>query len=169
MEVKEMNLPSKIFKKGLPAGRQGFTLIEILLVVAILSILLVVVFASLNPAQRLMDTRNARRWSDVNQALTALHECIIDKSLATCGLSNPLALSQIGTCASGGATLCTGAAAACLNLDADTDLDPYIAGFPKDPSTGSAATTGYSIQITSGIVTISACSAEDGDTISVSR
>ena len=148
--------------------KKGFTLIEILLVVAILSILLVVVFASLNPAQRLADTRDARRWNDVNQILTALHECIIDNDLATCALTNPLALSQIGTCASGGATLCTGAAAACLNLDADTDLDAYIASFPLDPSDGSAATTAYSIQVTNGIVTISACSAE-GATVSVSR
>lgn len=159
-----MSLPRKnIFSRG-------FTLIEILLVVAILSVLLVVVFASLNPAQRLQDTRNARRWNDVNQVLTALHECIIDNSVTACGLTSPtLALSQIGTCAAGGATLCAGAAAACLNLDADTDLDSYLAGFPLDPSNGSAATTAYSVQVTNGIVTVAACSAEGGETISVSR
>lgn len=152
---------------------KAFTLIEILLVVAILSVLLVVVFASLNPAKRLIDTRNARRWNDVNQVLTALHECIIDNDLATCGLSNPLALSQIGSCATGGATLCSGAADACLNLEADTDLDSYIASFPLDPSDGAAATTGYTVQVTNGIVTVAACGAEDpGDgapTISVAR
>ncbi len=149
--------------------KKGFTLIEILLVVAILSILLVVVFASLNPAQRLMDTRNARRWNDVNQVLTAIHECIIDEDLTTCGLGTTVALSQIGSCSSGGATLCTGAAAACLDLNADTDLDTYIASFPLDPSDGSAATTAYAVQVTDGIVTVSACSAEDSETISVSR
>src|SRR3990172_8431905 len=108
--------------------KKGFTLIEILLVVAILSVLLVVVFAALNPAQRLAEARNARRWNDVNQVLTAVHECVIDNngSLTVCGLASTLALSQIGTCASGGATLCTGAAAVCLNLDGDTDLDPYL-------------------------------------------
>ena len=159
---KSMNLSkNKKFAKG-------FTLIEILLVVAILSVLLVVVFAALNPAQRLADTRDARRWNDVNQILTALHECIIDNDLTTCGLSNPLALSQIGSCSSGGATLCTGAAAACIDLDADTDLDSYLSSFPLDPSDGAAANTGYGIQITNGIVTVSACSAE-GETISVSR
>lgn len=163
-----MSLPNyKKITKGLPA-KAGFTLIEILLVVAILSILLVVVFASLNPAQRLADTRDARRWNDVNQVLTALHECIIDEDLATCGLTNPLALSQIGECDTGGATPCTGAADACLDLDGDTDLDTYIGSFPLDPSGGTAGTTGYSIQVTNGIVTVSACSAEGG-TISVSR
>ena len=148
--------------------KRGFTLIELLLVIAILSILLVVVFAALNPAQRLADTRDARRWNDVNQILTALHECIIDNDITTCGLGTTVALSQIGTCGSGGATLCTGAAAACLNLDGDTDLDPYIASFPLDPSDGTAATTAYAVQVASGIITVSACSAE-GATITVSR
>ncbi|KKQ25943.1 MAG: hypothetical protein US62_C0024G0005 [Candidatus Woesebacteria bacterium GW2011_GWA1_37_8] len=154
----------------LPNKNKGFTLIEILLVVAILSVLLVVVFASLNPAQRLIDARNARRWNDVNQVLTAIHECIIDNNLATCGLGTTVALSQIGSCPSGqGAVPCTGAATACLDLDADTDLNPYIAGFPTDPTDPGTGKTGYAIQVASGIVTISACSAEDAETISVSR
>jgi len=149
--------------------KKGFTLIELLLVIAILSILLVVVFAALNPATRLQDTRNARRWNDVNQILTAVHECIVDNDLATCGLSNPLALSQLGTCASGGGTPCTGAAGACLDLS--TELANYIASTPTDPSGGTSATTKYSMQITNGIVTIAACSPEGSPApnISVSR
>jgi prepilin-type N-terminal cleavage/methylation domain-containing protein len=162
-----MNLPKKLAKSV-----RGFTLIEILLVVAILSILLVVVFASLNPVQRLAETRNARRWNDVNQILTALHECIIDNngSMSTCGLTSPtLALSQIGSCATGGATLCTGAAAACVNLEADTDLDPYIGSFPLDPSTGTGATTAYAVQVANSIITVSSCQDELSEVIQVSR
>ena len=158
-------------KKGLTAVRRGFTLIEILLVIAILSILLVVVFAALSPAARLQDTRNARRWNDVNQVLTALHECVIDNDadMTICGLATPtLALSQIGSCASGGATPCAGAAAACLDLDGDADLNPYLSSFPLDPGGATAAQTEYAVQVSSGIITVSACSAE-GQTISVSR
>ena len=159
---------------NLPRFKAGFTLIEILLVVAILSTLLVVVFASLNPAQRLAETRNARRWNDVNQILTALHECIIDNdgNFATCGMtltSGDLALSQIGSCASGGATPCTGAAAACLNLDADTDLDPYLASFPLDPGGATTSATEYAIQVTDNIITLSACSDELSEVVQVSR
>ena len=40
---------------------QGFTLIEILLVVAMISILAVAVFVALNPAKRIIDSKNARR------------------------------------------------------------------------------------------------------------
>ena len=146
--------------------KKGFTLIEILLVVAILSILLVVVFAALNPAQRLIDTRNARRWNDVNQVLTAVHECIVDNSLATCGLTDNGNTYQMGTCTGTGATPCTGAQANCLDLG--TSLANYIKSIPLDPSGGSAASTGYSVGVSNGIVTVSACSAE-GTTISVSR
>ena len=159
---------SKKIKKLSPIHGGGFTLIEILLVVAILSILLVVVFASLNPAQRLMDTRNARRWSDTNNILTAIHECIIDNDLATCGVDGLSATpDQLGTCVSGGASPCTGAADACLDIT--TELASYIASIPLDPSGGVDATTGYSLEMTNGIITVVACSAEDGETISVSR
>lgn len=163
-----MVLPKTIKEKG-------FTLIEILLVIAILSILLAVVFAAINPARRLAETRNARRWNDVNQILTALHECIVDEDITTCGLTSPtMALSQIGSCTTGGATPCTGAAAACLDLDADTDLDSYIASFPIDPSGDySASTTAYSVQVANGIITVSSCAEEDpgsgAPVVSVSR
>ena len=151
--------------------QKGFTLIELLLVIAIISILLVVVFAALNPATRLAESRDANRWNAVNNLLTAVHECVVDNdgSLTDCGLTNPLAISQIGTCAAEGATNCAGAAAACLNLDANAQMDNYIASMPIDPtSEGTAAETGYSIAVTNGIVTIDACLAEGG-TVSVSR
>ncbi len=154
---------------SLPKTKRGFTLIEILLVVAILSILLVVVFAALNPAQRLIDTRNARRWNDINQILTAVHTCVVDNNLATCGLGTTVALSQlgIGTCSGGGAVPCTGAAANCLDLS--SQLANYMPTLPVDPTDPGANKTGYSIQVANGIVTVSACSAEDGETISVTR
>jgi len=152
----------------LSKNRNAFTLIEILLVVAILSILLVVVFAALNPAQRLMDTRNARRWNDVNQILTAVHTCIVDNDLATCGLTENGNAYQLGTCTGTGAALCTGAEADCLDLS--QELVDYLQSIPLDPSDGLAATTAYSITVgTNGIITVSACSAEDNETISVSR
>ena len=148
--------------------KKGFTLIELLLVITILSILLVVVFAALNPAKRLEDTRNARRWNDVNQILTAVHECIVDNDLSTCGLPSggTLALSQLGTCTGTGVTLCTGAAVDCLDLS--SELSSYIASIPLDPSAGSSTTTGYSVTMANGIITIGSCGAENS-TISVSR
>ena len=152
--------------------KKGFTLIELLVVIAIIAILAVVVFVALDPATRFADARNSRRWNDVNNLLTATHECIVDNDgdLSLCGISTSLAATQLGTCASGGATLCAGAAAACLDLSGATILGPYLASMPEDPSDGSAATTAYSIAVDSNnIVTIASCSAENAETIQISR
>jgi len=147
--------------------KKGFTLIELLVVIAIIATLAVVVFVALDPATRFAQARNSRRWSDVNSIMTAVHQYIVDN-----GGTYPTGLStteqQLGTCASGGATLCTNAAAACL--DASTDLGKYLKSMPLDPRNGTAATTGYSaVMDANGIVTVTACDAELGETIAVSR
>jgi len=154
---------------NLPNKRNAFTLIEVLLVIAIIAVLAVVVFVALNPAGRFSDARNSRRWNDVNNILTAVHEYIVDNdgSLPT-GLSTGMVETQLGSCPSGGATLCTGASAACVNLAAP--LGAFLKSMPLDPQTGSAATSGYSIAVdANNIVTLKACSAEVGEVIQVSR
>ena len=158
--------------KNLPKLQKGFTLIELLVVIAIIAILAVVVFVALDPATRFADARNSRRWNDVNNLLTAVHECIVDNdgSLSDCGISTSLAESQLGTAGSGCATLCSGAAAACLDLSGATVLGPYLSTIPEDPTDGSAATTAYTITVDSNnIVTIASCSAENAETIQISR
>jgi prepilin-type N-terminal cleavage/methylation domain-containing protein len=147
-------------------GQKGFTLIELLVVIAIISTLATVVFVALDPVKRFTDSRNSRRTGDVQTILTAVHSYIVDN-----GGSMPagvgLTETQIGTAASGCATLCTGAAAACSDLS--TPLVKYLKSLPTDPQSGSAATTGYSIvRDANNIITVKACSAE-GVTISVSR
>jgi prepilin-type N-terminal cleavage/methylation domain-containing protein len=144
----------------LPKLHKGFTLIELLLVITILSILLVVVYASLNPTLRLLDTRNARRWNDVNQILTAIHECLNDSNgiLANCGLSATSDV-QLGTCATGGATPCTGAADACEPLT-EVISGGYMGSIPKDPDGGTSSSTQYGVTVTNGIITVNACNAE---------
>lgn len=152
--------------------KKGFTLIEILLVVAILSVLLVVVFASLNPAQRLEDTRNARRWNDVNQILTAIHECIVDNdgSLTTCGLTDDNTPREIvnGAITTGCDAVCSVAADECSNM-ATLVTQNYLSSLPKDPIAPADNHTSYSVTVNSGIVTISSCGAEGTEVISVAR
>jgi prepilin-type N-terminal cleavage/methylation domain-containing protein len=157
--------------KILPTRNQkGFTLIELLVVIAIIAILAVSVFVALDPVTRFADARNSRRWNDVNSILTATHEYIVDNGGALpTGLSTSMSETQLGTCSSGGATLCTGAAAACVDLS--TPLAKYLKSIPIDPGTGAAAaTTGYSVTIdANNLITISACGAENSETVEVSR
>ncbi len=147
--------------------KKGFTLIELLVVISIIAILATVVFVALDPVQRFADARNSRRWSDVNNILTSVSEYIVDND-GTLPAGVSTTEKQLGSCTSGGATACTTAAAACLDLT--TPLAKYLKSIPADPDGGSASTTKYSIvSDANNIVTVKACVAENAQTISISR
>ena len=162
---------------------KGFTLIELLVALTIIVILAVTVYAALNPAQRLTDSKNARRVADLSEILTAVHQSVVDNK-GTYPTNLPTTETQLGSGASGCALTttastpgCTIAATACADLMADVgqDLIPYLGSMPIDPvgtaGGATAAKTGYSIKrdSTTGIVTLKACYTEGGTTISVSR
>lgn len=66
-------------KKAISTGRQGFTLIEILIVISILAILMVMAVAVLNPAAQTNKANDARRKNDLNQIKIAFEEYVNDK------------------------------------------------------------------------------------------
>ncbi len=147
-------------------AQKGFTLIELLLVIAIIAILATVVIVALNPVKRLQDARNSRRYSDTDSILTAIHEYVVDNN-GSLPAGVTTTEQQLGTCVSGGAAVCTTAAAACVDLSAS--LVKYLKTIPVDPL-GTAATTFYSVvKDANNIVTVKACDAEDGATITASR
>jgi prepilin-type N-terminal cleavage/methylation domain-containing protein len=155
--------------------QKGFTLIELLIVIVIIAALAVTVFVALNPVQRLKDSRDARRTSDVETILTAIHEYIVDnKGALPTGLTTGMSETQLGTAASA-CTISTGgcvaSASACVDLT--TPLSKYLKSVPTDPTGGStytAAKTGYSVTVDSNnIVTVKACGTEGSTNISQSR
>ncbi len=153
--------------------KKGFTLIELLVVIAIVVALSVAVFVALDPGKRLKDARDARRVSDVDSILTAVHEYIVDsKGTSPTGLNTTE--KQLGTGGSGCAIStggCTVVTTACLDLS--TDLAPYLKSMPIDPLGGTSYTsakTGYSIvQDANGLVTVRACGTEGSTNIAASR
>ncbi|MDD5083957.1 MAG: type II secretion system protein [Candidatus Moranbacteria bacterium] len=149
---------------------KGFTLIELLLVIGIISVLAVVVFVALDPAKRFADARDARRNSDVQNILSAIHQYIIDnKGALPSGLGTTE--NQIGTATSGCGLVageCNVGATACLDMSAN--LAKYLKSIPTDPQNGTAGTTHYSVQTdVNGIVTVRACDTEGTTAISISR
>jgi len=164
---------NKNLKSNASNFKSGFTLIELLIVMAIIAVLAVVVFVALNPAKRLQDTRDAKRVSDVQSILTAIHASIVDNSGALpSGLSNGMSETQIGT----GTTGCGGAVGKCTSItpascvDLVAPLANYLNTIPVDPKIGTDAKTGYTVTVSSaGLVTVKACGTEGTTIISASR
>jgi prepilin-type N-terminal cleavage/methylation domain-containing protein len=60
--------------------RHGFTLVELLLAIGIISILAAVTITALNPGKQLGDARNTQRKFDVNTILNAFGQYSIDSN-----------------------------------------------------------------------------------------
>ena len=150
--------------------QKGFTLMEILLVIGLLAVLAVVVFVALDPAKRFQDTRNARRTTDIQNILSAVHTYVNDTK-GTFPAAITSTEKQIGTAATGCAIATGGCAVAGATdcVDLSTALGSYLKSIPIDPN-GTAALTGYSIvKDTNNMVTVRACNAEGGVTVMTSR
>lgn len=153
--------------------KEGFTLIEILVVVALIAILATITFIAINPARNFRDTRNAQRSSDVLQILNAVTQYTsaqnnsLDSLAAASTTTWAVPLTAFPACS--GTPVAIGSTAD-TSVDLATVLAPdYIVGIPLDPTAGTAGDVGYTIcEESSGRVTVAAPSAED-TTISVSR
>lgn len=152
-------------------SKAGFTLLEILLVVGIISILAGIVILAINPTKQLGDTRNAQRRSDVLTILNAVYQYAIDPGNKISDLAGgdlDTAKSADDDCADDANSIDT------YGLDGDlvgTEAT-YLTAIPIDPVDGVADTSsGYFIHLnsTTGRLTVCAPSAESGVTISVTR
>lgn len=148
-------------------NKKGFTLIEILIVMAIIAMLAAGVIIAINPARQFATARNTQRWSAVNSILNAVHQNMIDNQgtfdFTNCGAAvMPSSATVIKKTT--GVDLC-----GCL-------VPTYMTAMPYDPSTGSYTDcagydTGYTIyqNATTSRITIAAPQAELEESIDVTR
>lgn len=144
------------------AGKEGFTLLEILLVIAAIAILAGIVILAINPSKQLKDARNVQRRADVNTILNAVYQYSVDNDGA---IPAGVTTSSAEICATGAAN-CTGV----INLSVLTNNETYLTAIPSDPN-GTCAANGVCYEIlktANNRITVSAPDAEDA-TISVTR
>ena len=142
----------------------GFTLLEVLLVVAIIAILAGIIIVALNPNKQLGDSRNTQRRADVNTILSAIYQYAIDNG------------GDMPTLSSSPVEICKTLAGSCSGLQDLTILtnsEKYLTAIPIDPLgsvTSTAYGTGYLIsKSVNNRITISAPRAEAGAAISATR
>ena len=162
--------------------RKGFTLLEILLVIAAIGILAAIVLVAINPNRQLAQARNAQRRSDVNNILNAVYQNVIDNSstgtpaiLGTnIDTSRKIISSATATCSTPAYTGSTGAVSAITNstgLNLTTFLSPdYLASIPRDPQATVANCSDYVIlRDANSRITVEAARAELSQNIFVTR
>jgi type IV pilus assembly protein PilA len=141
---------------------KGFTLLEMLLVVATIAILASIVILAINPNKQLGDTRNAQRRSDVNTILNAAYQYTIDNNG---NLPTSITPSSTEICLTG--ATCGGL----IDLTVLTTDAKYLTAIPVDPS-GNCTAAGVCYRISKDSnkrLTVVAPNAENGVTISVTR
>jgi prepilin-type N-terminal cleavage/methylation domain-containing protein len=147
--------------------KKGFTLIEVLLVVAAIAILAGIVILAVNPARQLAEARDAQRSADVNTILNAVYQYAIDDPAGA--IPGTITTTQTEICntkVTSNAANCTGV----INLSHLTNTERYITQFPTDPS-GTCAANGICYEIVKSAnnrVTVVAPDAENS-TISATR
>jgi len=149
-------------------AQKGFTLLEVLLVVAIIAILAGIVIIAINPSKNLADTRNAQRQQDVTTVLDAVYQYALDNNGTLPASITTTATEMCKT----GAGSCTGL----IDLTSVTTSGKYIASLPIDPqcpTNCNANGNGYKISkdATTGRVTVTnaGINVEQSKTISVTR
>lgn len=147
--------------KSIKTNTRGFTLIEILLVVAIIALLAGIVIIAINPTRQLAQSKNSERAADVTTILNAVYQYSVDNNGT---LPAGISASQTEICKTGGT--CTGL----VDLSVLTNNETYLTAIPVDPTGESTNGAGYEIVRTANNrVTVSAPDAENGETISVTR
>lgn len=151
---------------------QGFTLIEILVVIGIIAVLAAIVIIAINPARQFAQSRNSQRGANAQTILDGIGQRLADNKGVFAGGTPNCPTLTANTVYS--ITNTSGAS----NIDLSCLTPTYIpTALPFDPSVAGAHWTSatdydtkYSVEVdANGRFTVSAPGAEIGTTITLTR
>lgn len=151
------HLISRYTSRRAPNGNAGFTLLELLLVVAAIGILATIVFAVLSPADTLNKFRDTNRLSNIQAIMSAMSLYAIDNNGDVPNVGDWTEATTLTICGNADHN------ASCdLDFTDLTDDSKYLIEVPSDPS-ADGNSSGYTAIISAtGVVTISAPNASTG-------
>lgn len=137
---------------------KGFTLIELIIVIAVIALLASAIFVSVNPGKRIGDAKDAQRLSDLTAILNAVDFYTADNASLPIEFSPALFNTKIALCSTPGELTCDGDTTNCAVIDDNNFLGSYLPNLPVDPDKLDSTDTGYYITVTSGnLLSVGAC------------
>jgi len=129
--------------------QKGFTLVELLLVMGIMSILFTTLVIAVNPVRQFAKARDTKRETDLYAILSAVNQYQSEHSGNLPDTDGDPDTSNFPT-----TLTCIGTDVGCFDLggagDTGETIAPYyLAEMPKDPKTGTDGNTEYLIQVNS--------------------
>src|SRR3972149_5069996 len=113
----------------------GFTLVELLITIAIIGILATIGITALNPQRQLAKARDTQRKTDIYSIATAIYQFASEHSGDLPDTDGEPLTNNFPT-----VSTCIGTGGGCFDLGAAGDTEPiiptYMATMPLDPETG---------------------------------
>ncbi len=151
--------------------KAGFTLIELLVVIGVIGILAAIVLVAVNPGRQFANARDTQRRSDLYAITNAIYQFAAEHNgnlPDTDGDDSTSNFPVVATCI-GNAPPCFDLAAATNAAGTEVIVPTYIADMPRDPSTGTAANTQYTIFVDNTGRIVASASGELVGAITVTR
>lgn len=148
------------------SNQRAFTLIELIVVIAILALIAAAVFVLIDPGRRIGEAKDAQRYSDLTAITKAINFYTADNGeLPEDILVGDLKLGdKIVLCSQAQDLSCDGQVHPCMVIDDEDLLGKYL-NLPVDPDKTNTQDTGYYItRNPANYITFGACSSYDQST-----